>query len=246
MVKKNNLTKQSSSNVPVLILAGGLGTRLDRALPNLPKSLAPIRGKPFLNYLLDQIDEAGFRKVILCTGYLGELIREEFGNFYRGLSLFYSRETEPLGTAGALRLAVPLIKTDICLVMNGDSYIDIDLNDFLQWHLARRFKGSIVLKRKQKPIRYGTVELNNRGIIKSFCEKTAEKGPCWINAGIYLFSRNLLKSLPRGQNLSLERQAIPFWLKYKLGGYCLHSKFIDIGTPESLKKAKTFFVKNSE
>jgi NDP-sugar pyrophosphorylase family protein len=240
MAKKNNISK-----VPVLILAGGLGTRLDRALPNLPKSLAPIHGKPFLNYLLNQIDEAGFRKVILCTGYLGELIHEEFGSFLRGLSLVYSREQQSLGTAGALRLAVPLIKNDLCLVMNGDSYIDIDLKDFLQWHLSHGFKGSIVLKRKQKPLRYGTVELDNRGVIKSFCEKVARKSPCLINAGVYLFSRNLLKSLPRDQSLSLERQVIPYWLKHKFGGYCSNARFIDIGTPESLKKADTFFEKKN-
>lgn len=234
---------RNNKNIPVLILAGGLGTRLERTLPNLPKSLAPIKSKPFLYRLLHQIDDAGFKKVILCTGYLGELVQEEFGNSFRGLSLVYSREKQPLGTAGALRLAVPLIKSDLCLVMNGDSYINIDLNDYLQWHLSRRFKGSIVLKRMQKPIRYGSVELDNRGIIKSFCEKSEAKGPRWINAGVYLFSRNLLKSLPRDQSLSLERQVIPFWLKHKLGGYCSNARFIDIGTPESLKQADKFFEK---
>jgi D-glycero-alpha-D-manno-heptose 1-phosphate guanylyltransferase len=232
-----------NKDIPVLILAGGLGTRLERALPNLPKSLAPIGREPFLNHLLNQIEEAGFKKVILCTGYLGELIQEEFANSFHGLSLTYSREKQALGTAGALRLAVPLIKSELCMVMNGDSYIDLDLNGYLQWHTSHRFKGSIVLKRKQKPIRYGTVELNPDGIITSFCEKNAAKGPCWINAGVYLFSRTLLKSLPADQNLSLERQAIPFWIKHKLGGYRSNAKFIDIGTPESLKTAATFFEK---
>ena len=235
MAKKNK-------DIPVLILAGGLGTRLERALPNLPKSLAPIGKKPFLNRLLKQIDDAGFKKAILCTGYLGELIREEFGKSYGGLSLIYSQEKQPLGTAGAIRHAVSLIKSDLCLVMNGDSYIDIDLNDFLQWHLSQNFEASIVLKKMQKPSRYGSVELDDEGIIKSFCEKTDE-GPSWINAGVYLFSRTLLKSLPSDQNLSLERQVIPFWLKHKLGGYRSNAKFIDIGTPESLKTAETFFEK---
>jgi D-glycero-alpha-D-manno-heptose 1-phosphate guanylyltransferase len=232
-----------NKDIPVLILAGGLGTRLERAVPNLPKSLAPIGRQPFLNHLLNQINEAGFKKVILCTGYLGELIHEEFGNSFHGLSLIYSREKQALGTAGALRLAVPNIKSDLCVVMNGDSFIDIDLNDFLQWHFSHHLKGSIVLKRKQKPTRYGTVELDADGIITSFCEKSPAKGPCWINAGVYLFSRTLLKSLPRNQNLSLERQVIPFWLKHKLGGYRSNAKFIDIGTPESLKTAQTFFEK---
>ncbi len=234
---------KNNKNITVLVLAGGLGTRLDRALPNLPKSLAPIKRKPFLDRLLNQIDDAGFKKVILCTGYLGELIREEFGNSFRGLSLVYSREKQPLGTAGALRQAVPLIKSNLCLVMNGDSFINIDLNDFLEWHLSHRYKSSIVLKRMLKPIRYGSVELDHQGIIKSFCEKSDETGPGWINAGVYLLSRSLLKSLPRDQSLSLERQVIPFWLKHKLGGYCSNARFIDIGTPESLKQAEKFFEK---
>jgi D-glycero-alpha-D-manno-heptose 1-phosphate guanylyltransferase len=233
---------RKNKHIPVLILAGGLGTRLERALPNLPKSLAPIKSKPFLNCLLEQIDDAGFNKAILCTGYLGELIREEFGKSFRGLSLVYSQEKEPLGTAGALRLAVPLIQSNLCLVMNGDSYIKIDLNDFLQWHLSHHFKASIVLKKMQKTGRYGCVELDQQAIIKSFCEKT-DDGPGWINAGVYLFSRSLLKSLPRNQFLSLERQAIPFWLKHKIGGYRSIAKFIDIGTPDSLKQAEKFFEK---
>jgi D-glycero-alpha-D-manno-heptose 1-phosphate guanylyltransferase len=234
---------KKNKDITVLILAGGLGTRLERALPNLPKSLAPIHREPFLNHLVDQIDEAGFKKVILCTGYLGELVHEKFGDFFRGLSLIYSREKESLGTAGALRLAVPLIKSDLCLVMNGDSYIDIDLNHFLRWHLSHDFKASIVLIRKKTPGRYGTVQIDNHGNIKSFCEKSDHKGACWINAGVYLFPRSLLKSLPAGRMLSLERQVIPFWLKHKIGGYRSQAKFIDIGTPASLKKAETFFEK---
>lgn len=237
---------KKNKDIPVLILAGGLGTRLERTLPNLPKSLAPIHGEPFLNRLLDQINEARFKKVILCTGYLGELVQETFGDSYRELSLVYSREKQPLGTAGALRLAAPLIKSDLCFVMNGDSYIDIDLNHFLRWHLSHDFKASIVLIRKKTPSRYGTVQIDNHGVIKTFCEKSDQKGACWINAGVYLFPRGLLKSLPTGRMLSLERQVIPFWLKHKIGGYRSQSKFIDIGTPESLKKGETFFERNSE
>jgi NDP-sugar pyrophosphorylase family protein len=234
---------RKNKDIPVLILAGGLGTRLERALPNLPKALAPIKKRPFLAHLLDQIKSSGFRKVILCTGHHGDLIREQFGDSFGELSLTYSHEKKPLGTAGAMRLALPLIKNDLFLAMNGDSYIDIDLNNFLEWHLSHQYKGSIVLKRKQKTIRYGTVELNPEGIITSFCEKTDAQGPCWINSGVYLFSRTLLKSLRQNQNLSLERQVIPFWLQHKLGGYLSNAKFIDIGTPESLKTAATFFEK---
>src|SRR5262245_28310894 len=186
---------RKNKDIPVLILAGGLGTRLKRALPNLPKSLALINGRPFLSYLLNQVEPAGFRKVILCTGYRGELIRDQFGDSYGKLSLTYSHEKKPLGTAGAIRLALPLIKSDLFVVMNGDSYIDIDFDQFLQSHLL---EGSMVLKWQKNASRYGSIVLDVYGNIKSFREKATPK-ESWVNAGVYIFSTSLLKFLRRGK-----------------------------------------------
>ena len=108
--------------VTAAILAGGLGTRLRSVVKDRPKVLAEIRGVPFLTYLLDQLAAAGVRDVVLCTGYMGEQVRSAFGDSYGGMCLSYSQESSPLGTAGALRLALPLFKSSSVLVMNGDSF----------------------------------------------------------------------------------------------------------------------------
>ena len=122
------------SATTAVVLAGGLGTRLRAAVRDRPKGLAQIGGRPFLAYLLDQLDSAGVRKTVLCTGYLGEEVKETFGGEYRGLQLAYSQERSPLGTGGALRLAVPLLASDPVLVLNGDSYCEADLPAFRDWH----------------------------------------------------------------------------------------------------------------
>ena len=105
------------SDITAAILAGGQGTRLRPVLADRPKVLAEVMGRPFLSYLLDQLSSAGARKVILCTGYMGDMVQEVYGGTYKSLHLLYSREDEPLDTGGALRLALPLIDSDCVLVM---------------------------------------------------------------------------------------------------------------------------------
>jgi len=118
-------------NVTALILAGGLGTRLSSAFPEKPKVLAPVNGRPFLSYLLDQLVSAGFQDVILCTGYKGEMVRKTFGDSYKDLAIRYSMEPEPLGTGGALLYALPMIKKKLILAMNGDSFCKISSLNFI-------------------------------------------------------------------------------------------------------------------
>src|SRR3989338_6029269 len=110
------------SGVTVAILAGGLGTRLRSVIADRPKVLAEVRGRPFLTYIFDQLIAASIKYAVLCTGYLGEKVCDRFGDSYGSLRLAYSQEPSPRGTAGALRLALPLFKSDSVLVMNGDSY----------------------------------------------------------------------------------------------------------------------------
>ena len=115
------------SNIEAAILAGGLGTRLRSVVPDRPKVLAEIGGRPFIEILLDQVAAAGIRTAVLCTGYLGDQIEARLGTRRGPLALRYSREVEPLGTGGALRLALPMLASDTVLVLNGDSYCDADL-----------------------------------------------------------------------------------------------------------------------
>ena len=227
--------------VDALILCGGRGTRLSSVIADKPKVLAPINGRPFLSYLLDQLVNAGFRDVILCIGYKGEMVKEAFGLHYKGLNIRYSHEPEPLGTGGALRYALPVIESEIVLVMNGDSYIDADFSDFLDWYLKEGHNAAILLTKVADTSRYGRVKINEDGEIICFDEKQEGLGPGWINVGVYLLKTSLLHLIPSGVSFSFEREFIPTLIEDGLDGYRCEEEFIDIGTPESYTQAEAFF-----
>jgi len=230
-------------NLTALILSGGLGTRLKSIFPDRPKILAPVAGRPFLSYLLDQLISTGFRHVILCTGYKGENIREVFGNKYNGLDIQYSQEPEPLGTGGALRFGLPLVDTDSIFVTNGDSYVNCNLKDFYTWYFENNFQAAILLTHLSDTRRYGRVEVNKLGRIVKFDEKGASRGPGWVNAGVYILNRGLVESITLGKPCSLEREFFPNLIGKGLYGFRSESAFIDIGTPESYASAEDFFSK---
>src|SRR5947207_7527379 len=121
-------------NLPALILAGGLGTRLRGVLPDLPKLLAPVNGRPFLRYLLDRLERAGVREAVLCTGHRADQIRAEFSRRPTPITLKFSHETQPPRTGGAVRQALNVTDAESFLVLNGDSYTDCDLRPFIDWH----------------------------------------------------------------------------------------------------------------
>jgi len=229
-----------------VILAGGLGTRLRPALANCPKVLAPVAGRPFLAYLLDQFLAAGVEKVVLCTGHQGEQLRAAFGDRYRTLALHYSHETGPLGTAGALRLAVPLLDGDPVLAANGDAYCDADLSEFVRAHQthAADAAASLLVTWVDDTARYGTVEFDDAGNVTAFREKTGGAVPGWINAGMYLLSQRLLMSVPPEQPVSIERDVFPAWVGRGLRAHPVRAPFIDIGTPESYAQAETFLARH--
>lgn len=223
------------------ILAGGLGTRLRAAVPNRAKVLAEIRGRPFLAYLLDRLARVGVPRVVLCTGYRGDQVRAEFGDSYDGMALVYSQESSPLGTAGALRLALPLSHSDPVLVINGDSFCDVDLSAFYDWHCARRAEATLVLVQMSDTGRYGCVSMNEDGAILGFDEKSVSGNSGWINAGIYLIARSFIQKIPKNRTVSLEKEMFPTWIGRGFYGYPTHGRFLDIGTPEAYKAAKKFF-----
>ena len=225
-----------------LILAGGFGTRLQTALPDRPKVLAEVNGRPFITILLDQLVAAGLEKIVICTGHLGHMVREALGASYRGLPVLYSHEEKPLGTGGAVRQAFERYDGDAFLVLNGDSYVDADLPAFRAWHESAGAPGSLVLTWVQDTARFGTVETNGGDRIRGFFEKRNVACPGWINAGVYLLSRELLTSMPANAiPFSIEREFFPGTLEKGLGGYKIRAPFIDIGTPESLASAAAFF-----
>lgn len=239
----NSIPPSLDKNVTVLILAGGLGTRLQTALPGRPKVLALVAGRPFLSYLMDQLMAAGFRHVILCTGYKGEQIRATFGDQYKELKIQYSQEPEPLGTGGALRFGLPIISTKSVLATNGDSYVNCNLADYLAWYSENDLHASLLLTYVSDTSRYGRVEVDNKDRIVKFAEKDTSRGPGWVNAGVYIFNMGLLESIPFGKPFSLEREFLPSLIGKGLYGFRSEGEFIDIGTPESYALAEKFFSK---
>lgn len=229
--------------VTALILAGGLGSRLRTIVADHPKVLAPVAGRPFLTYLLDQLIATGFRHVVLCTGYKGKQVKTTFGNTYNDLAIQYSQEPEPLGTGGALRFALPMIHTRSAFVFNGDSYVKSKLQEFLVWYLEKKPPAAILLVRLPDTRRYGQVKLDANGRVVSF----EEKGTCldsgWINAGVYLIDRSLIASMPAGKPVSLELDVFPRLIAKGLYGFQCKDAFIDIGTPESYAEADDFLKK---
>jgi len=226
-----------------VILAGGFGTRLKAIVPDRPKVLAEVCGRPFITFLLDQLLDAGITKTVLCTGYKHNKVVRTLGDTYQQMQLSYSREHEPLGTAGALRLALPCCHSDPVLVMNGDSYCEANLGFFWRSHFQKNAAATVLLNRISQSGRYGKIELDENGKLLAFREKTAGDGPAWINAGIYIISRDLIRSIPNDQAVSLEVDVFPGWIGSPIYGSQNQGCFIDIGTPESFAAAKSFFKK---
>jgi len=237
----NNI-KQDFRQITAVILAGGLGMRLRSVIKDQPKVLASVHGRPFIFYLLDQLAGIGLKDVILCTGYLGDQIQDLLGDSYVGMRLSYSQESSPLGTGGALRKAVPFLKSSLALIMNGDSYCDVDLQAFLDWHQSQVSSATLLLTYLNDASRYGLVEMDKDGHILSFIEKNNKNGQGWINAGIYLLRRDMIFDIPDNMDaVSLERDVFPNWIDKGLAGYKTQCRFLDIGVPAAYAAAEDFF-----
>ncbi len=223
----------------VLILAGGLGTRLRAAVQDLPKPMADIGGKPFLEHQIEYLKSQGFSQFTILAGYKGTLISDHFGNGASlGVEIQTIIEKEPLGTGGAAREALEHLRSDRFLLLNGDSMKVSDYRHFLSCAPEDALV-TIGLHYTSDLSRYGSVRITPEGHVDSFVEKS--KSPPvdgYINAGVYLFSRSLLPDLPQGRS-SLETGVFPHLLKQKkVCGVPLGGRFIDIGTPESYALAR--------
>lgn len=224
-----------------VILAGGLGTRLRTLVADTPKVLARVNGRPFLEYVLEQLIDFGMTEAVLCTGYMGDQVRNHFGDKFRSMSLRYSQEQTLLGTAGALRFALPQVRTETLLVLNGDSICDVDLMSFFVSHAVREAEASLLVAEVDDTKRFGRVSLSDEGKVERFEEKGCTAGRGLINAGVYLIGRPLIESLPRGRAISLEREVFPSWIGGRFFGHKGEVRgFIDIGTPNSYQEAQSF------
>jgi histidinol-phosphate phosphatase family protein len=220
-----------------VVLAGGFGTRLRTVVADRPKVLVPVAGRRFLAYLLDQLADAGLQQAILCTGYLGAQVREAFGERWRTVYLKYSQEQEPLGTAGALRQALDMFPTDEMLVLNGDSFCDVDLRALTHEHRRRRAAATMVVTEVSDVSRYGAVNVDSSGAISGFVEKGIG-GPGLVNAGVYVLDAAFVAAIPRGPQVSIERDWFPQRIGKDLCAFRVNGHFVDVGTPESYATAQ--------
>lgn len=230
------------SEIAFAILAGGMGTRLRSVIADRPKVLAPVCGKPFLAWWLDAIARHGARKVVLCTGYMADLVEETMGASHGPLELVYSAETSPLGTGGCLRRAWEKSGASTLLVLNGDSFCAPDFPAFYHGWKRSGVPAGIVLREMEDTSRYGRVELSPENRVLSFQEKKEGAGCGWINSGVYLLEEKLLRGLPaNGLPSSIERDHFPSWVPAGIYGHPYNGPFLDIGTPESYSQAEAFF-----
>jgi len=229
-----------------VVLAGGAGTRLRSMVADFPKPMAPVRGRPFLEYLVAQVAAAGMTDVVLCVGYGADVIADHFGDGTRfGVNIVYSREYAPLGTGGALKLAEERLTGDRWLVLNGDSLFDISLADLIARHMDHPAEATLALARVDDSRRYGTVTVAADGTVVAFAEKSETPTPDPINGGLYIIERTVLHRIPADRPVSFEREVLPGLLgaRDELFGVGLRAEafdgyFIDIGIPADFLRAQ--------
>ena len=219
-----------------IILAGGEGKRLRSVVNDIPKPMAPINKKPFLEYLILQLKKQNVKDVIISIGYKGGIIKDYFQNGDNwDINIEYSEEGKPLGTGGALRKAGELIDDEQFIVMNGDSFFDIEFKQLISFHEEKQAVATISLAYAETIERYGHVEIGNNGEITKFVEKGNSVSAGHVNGGIYILNSELINKIPLGQ-VSLETEVLPNLINRGLFGMKFKSFFIDIGKPEEYQR----------
>jgi D-glycero-alpha-D-manno-heptose 1-phosphate guanylyltransferase len=226
--------------IPAIVLVGGLGTRLRALYPDKPKALVPIRGRPFLAWLLDWLRAHGVSRIHLAAGYRGEQIAE-WAAAHVTDALTISREPEPLGTGGGLRYALEHVAGPDFFALNGDSFVPaLDLAAWLASPPAREADAEIAVTRIDAPGRYGVVEFDTGRRIRAFFEK-ADRPAGWVNAGIYRFQRSALEAHAPGSSFSLETDYFPARAAAgRLIARPVEPPLLDMGTPDGIRALESW------
>lgn len=215
-----------------VILAGGKGTRLKGIINDLPKPMALVGDRPFLEYLISQLVKWQIKEIILSIGYKKDTIKSYFGNGKQwDVDIIYSEENEPLGTGGAIKKTTEIINAECFIVMNGDSFLDINFDHLISFHNRKCARATIGLACVDNTSRFGKVEINERNEVTGFVEKgIGNRG--LINGGVYLFNRSIFRDMPDGK-VSLENDFIHTLVHHGLYGMKVKGFFVDIGIPQA-------------
>lgn len=224
-----------------IILAGGLGTRLREEVKDVPKPLALVAGRPFIEFILDQLLNSEINEIVLAVGYKYEKIVEHLGYEYHGMKLRYSIEKEPLGTGGAIKKAFEIVGTNPTLVFNGDSYVDLNVQQYINWCREKPERVLMTLCKVSNTSRYGKVKLEN-GVVVGFSEKGIDESPGLINAGVYWVNPNVFSLSEFCEVFSWEGGILESYCSVlKPRAYVCEGYFIDIGIPSDYKMAIKYF-----
>ena len=240
-MQTRNLIENKLKEIDVVILCGGIGSRLAKVVNDRPKPMAEINRQPFLDILIDYFCGFGLRRFVLCTGYMSKLIQNHYNQKKGSLEFVVSDEQTALGTAGSIKNAERFIQSEPFLVTNGDSFCSVDLAEFYDFHLSRRALMSMVVVESEDTTSSGLVTLNCSQRITSFEEKKPQSQTGYINAGIYLFRKKFLSLIPENTRYSLEYDLFPRVNNQDSFAFVCREELIDIGTPERYEWARGFF-----
>ena len=230
---KNNL----DNLLTPLILAGGRGSRLKSKTKKIPKPLLKVNDKYFIKYIFDKLLSVGFQEVFVSISYLKDTFMNYIGDNYKGLSINYLIEEEPLGTGGSVKNAFKKLNVKNLMIFNGDSYSDFNLKLLIN-NFKSNSRNTILLCKIQNSCRFGSVIFDNNLKIKKFVEKKhLSRG--YVNAGIYMLDNSILKI--EKNEFSIEKDYFEKCQVFDFYGYLFEGDFIDIGTLESLLHAQSYF-----
>jgi D-glycero-alpha-D-manno-heptose 1-phosphate guanylyltransferase len=222
-----------------ILLAGGFGTRLQKAVPDLPKPMAPVNGRPFIEYLLDYLIQRDIKKFIFSVGYKHEAFATHFVNGYKDCNIVFSIEDVPLGTGGGIKRSLEYAEAPEVLVLNADTFFELDFNGLYQSHRKTNADLTIALRQMNDTGRYGSVEIDEDHRVTGFTEKCSASKPGYINGGIYILRKDIFNSLNLPDKFSMEKDFLEvYYDTLKIGGFPSSGYFLDIGIPEDYEKAQ--------
>ncbi len=231
-----------------MILAGGYATRLRPLSCSKPKLLFPLVGVPLIDHMVSWLKKGGVRQVILAVNHLSETLKIEVGNRRLGSEIIFSTEEIPLGTGGPIRLAKTTLDNHPFIVVNGDIVSNIDLTSVVKDHLNTGAEATVVLVSVRDPRAYGSASLDSQGRITKFEEKSeTRKGPCWINAGVYVLNPSVIAMIPGKGRVSLEREVFPNLARsLKMSGWKHRGFWHDTGKISDYIRANRELLTNPE
>jgi NDP-sugar pyrophosphorylase family protein len=229
-----------SNSVTAVVLGGGFDTGYNFQQKDRSRTAQEAQDKPRLSFLLDKLAAAGVRRTVLCTGYLTSQIEEAFGRMYRGMLLVYLRESAPLGTGGAPASAVPHVPSDTVLVAHCDSVVDADLNEMIMHHQSRPASATVLLTRVDDVSGRKAVTIDGTGAVIRFNDR-GNTGPGLVSAGVYLIERTLLQSIPKSEEISLEKEILPHYVGKGLYAWRKEGGFFNMGASKSFASTSVQF-----